>query len=60
MRPAPRKQLGKFKVKGSGLYRLTVRHGLSYGTFLRLPNRAGRSVYRAADVIGSGSTKHGS
>ena len=26
--------LGNFKAKGSGLYRLTVRHGVSYGTLL--------------------------
>ena len=33
MRQAPSKQrchLGNFKAKGSGLYRLTVRHGVSY------------------------------
>ena len=37
VRPAPRKQrchLGNFKAKGSGLHWLTVRYGVSYGTFL--------------------------
>ena len=52
MRPAPRKQrchLGNFKANGSGLYRLTVRHGVPYGTFLTASEES-----RSLCVFGSG------
>ena len=50
--------LGNFEAKGSGWWRLTVRHAVSYVIFLTASEqRADRSVYLDADAIGSGLMK---